>query len=106
MPAVFDAGRPPGQRPPPGAGLAQPRGARSGPWRPTPATADLNSASLQPGRLEPVADLAAGGRAGVVALCMDADGVPQGRMRACAWPKLATALTGRGVAEEEIYLDR
>ncbi|MGI6199826.1 MAG: dihydropteroate synthase [Christensenellales bacterium] len=66
----------------------------------------LNSASLQPGRLEPVADLAAGGRAGVVALCMDADGVPQGadaRLRVAQ--ELATALTGRGVAEEEIYLD-
>lgn len=66
----------------------------------------LNSASLQPGRLEPVADLAAGGRAGVVALCMDAGGVPQGaQARLAVAHELVSALTARGVAEGDIYLD-
>lgn len=66
----------------------------------------INSVTLQPERLEPMASLAAEHGCGVIALCLNEDGRPgKTEERIAAASKLAEYLTKKGLRPGDIYLD-
>jgi 5-methyltetrahydrofolate corrinoid/iron sulfur protein methyltransferase len=66
----------------------------------------INSISLERGRCENIASLLAGSPHQVIALCMDAQGVPETvDQRLMNADKLVNYLVGRGIPAEHIYLD-
>lgn len=66
----------------------------------------LNSVTLEKSRLEPMLETALKHKAGLVALCMDDSGIPQGAsLRVELALALTETLTRAGLKEDKIYLD-